>query len=149
MNASCISEDIDHHRRRFFCTAAMGIAATAGAFGLLPEHSAAAGISQATNQGNTAMATTESDAIRPFRVDVPEEELVDLRRRISATRWPERETVTDESQGVPLATMQELAHYWATDYDWRKMRGETERSAAIHDRDRWARHSFHSRSFET
>ena len=51
MNASCISEDIDHHRRRFFCTAAMGFAATAGAFSLLPEHSAVAGISQPSNQG--------------------------------------------------------------------------------------------------
>src|SRR3712207_3152294 len=59
--------------------------------------------------------------IRPFRIDVPEEELVDLRRRILATRWPERETVADESQGVQLATIQELARYWATDYDWRKI----------------------------
>src|SRR3712207_3676663 len=59
--------------------------------------------------------------IRPFRIDVPEEELVDLRRRILATRWPERETVADESQGVQLATIQELARYWATDYDWRKL----------------------------
>ena len=52
--------------------------------------------------------------------DVPEEALIDLRRRMAATRWPDRETVTDESQGVQLATMQELARYWATDYDWRK-----------------------------
>ena len=59
-------------------------------------------------------------AVRPFRVDVPEEDLDDLRRRIAATQWPEKETVADESQGVPLATMQELARYWATDYDWRK-----------------------------
>ncbi len=59
--------------------------------------------------------------IRPFRVDVPESELTDLRTRINATRWPERETVTDASQGVQLATMQKLAHYWATDYDWRKV----------------------------
>ena len=61
-----------------------------------------------------------TDAIRPFRINVPDEALVDLRRRIRATRWPDRETVTDESQGVQLATMQELARYWATDYDWRK-----------------------------
>ena len=60
-------------------------------------------------------------AIRPFHVNFPEEALVDLRRRIAATRWPEKETVTDASQGVPLATMQKLAHYWATDYDWRKV----------------------------
>ena len=58
--------------------------------------------------------------VRPFRVEISEEELVELRRRIAATRWPERETVGDDSQGVPLATMQELARYWATDYDWRK-----------------------------
>jgi pimeloyl-ACP methyl ester carboxylesterase len=57
--------------------------------------------------------------IRPFTVDVPEEKLTDLRRRIAATQWPEKETVPDESQGVPLATMQDLARYWATEYDWR------------------------------
>jgi pimeloyl-ACP methyl ester carboxylesterase len=57
--------------------------------------------------------------IRPFRVDIPEEKLTDLRRRITATQWPEEETVADQSQGVPLAMMQELARHWATDYDWR------------------------------
>jgi pimeloyl-ACP methyl ester carboxylesterase len=57
--------------------------------------------------------------IRPFRVEFPEQEIADLRRRIAATRWPERETVTDDSQGVRLALMQELAGYWGTDYDWR------------------------------
>ena len=72
-------------------------------------------------------ATTERGAqaadktvIRPFRVNVPEEELTELRRRINATRWPERETVNDASQGVQLATTQALARYWATEYDWRK-----------------------------
>src|SRR5918994_1457888 len=65
-------------------------------------------------------AATEHATIRPFRVEVPEEDLAELRRRIDATRWPERETVDDDSQGVPLATMQELARYWATEYDWRK-----------------------------
>src|SRR5262245_48249393 len=64
--------------------------------------------------------TDDRKAIRPFRVNVPEAELAELRRRIDATRWPERETVADASQGVPLVTMQELARYWATDYDWRK-----------------------------
>jgi len=59
-------------------------------------------------------------ALHPFQVNVPEAELVDLRRRISATRWPERETVTDQSQGVQLATIQKLADYWATQYDWRR-----------------------------
>ena len=62
----------------------------------------------------------DKTAIRPFRVSVPEEELTELRRRIKATRWPERETVTDQSQGVELETAQRLARYWATDYDWRK-----------------------------
>ena len=60
-------------------------------------------------------------AIHPFRVEVPEDALVDLRRRIGAMRWPEMETVADQSQGVQLATMRELARYWATDYDWRKV----------------------------
>jgi pimeloyl-ACP methyl ester carboxylesterase len=57
--------------------------------------------------------------IRPFRVDVPEEDLAELRRRIAATRWPTKELVEDRSQGVQLATIQELARYWETDYDWR------------------------------
>ena len=67
------------------------------------------------------MATIENATeIRPFAVDVPEEELADLRRRIAATRWPEGETVADGSQGVQLATMQELVRYWATEYDFRR-----------------------------
>jgi pimeloyl-ACP methyl ester carboxylesterase len=66
------------------------------------------------------MDTTENKAIRPFSINVPEDALLDLRRRINATRWPERETVTDASQGVQLATIQAVARYWATEYDWRK-----------------------------
>jgi len=62
---------------------------------------------------------TPDDTIRPFTVGFPEEDLADLRRRINATRWPERETVTDDSQGVPLAIMQDLARHWASGYDWR------------------------------
>ena len=58
--------------------------------------------------------------IRPFHVDIPDEALEDLRRRIAATNWPEKETVADQSQGVPLAMIQKLARYWVTDYDWRK-----------------------------
>ena len=65
-------------------------------------------------------AATASDAIHRFHVSVPKSELTEMRKRINATRWPERETVTDQSQGVQLATIQALAHYWATDYDWRK-----------------------------
>jgi len=61
------------------------------------------------------------NAIRPFRINVPEARLVDLRRRIAATQWPETETVADQSQGVQLATIQELARYWERDYDWRKV----------------------------
>jgi hypothetical protein len=57
--------------------------------------------------------------IRTFHVDIPDEALEDLRRRIAATQWPEKETVADQSQGVQLATIQKLARYWATAYDWR------------------------------
>ena len=63
----------------------------------------------------------DNAATRPFRVNFPDSELVELRRRINATRWPERETVPDQSQGVQLATIQALARYWATEYDWRKV----------------------------
>jgi hypothetical protein len=66
------------------------------------------------------MTTMSQPAVCPFRINVPEEELVDLRRRIAATRWPEKETVEDQSQGVQLATIQALARYWGTEYDWRK-----------------------------
>src|SRR5436190_17176342 len=63
-------------------------------------------------------AATENATIRPFRVEVPEEELAELRRRIAATRWPSKELVPDRSQGVQLATVQALARYWAEDYDF-------------------------------
>jgi hypothetical protein len=63
--------------------------------------------------------TADATAIRPFRIEVPEEQLAELRRRIAATRWPSRELVADRSQGVQLATIQELARHWTTDYDWR------------------------------
>src|SRR5262245_59886713 len=86
--------------------ALLAASAAAGAVSLLPGDSAAAA------DGNT---------VRPFKINVPEAALVDLRRRIAATRWPDRETVTDASQGVKLATIQELARYWASDYDWRKV----------------------------
>ena len=73
---------------------------------------------------NTAQAQTGgaagADAIRPFKVHYSDEQLADLKRRIAATRWPDKEVVSDESQGVPLATMQKLARYWGSDYDWRK-----------------------------
>ena len=63
--------------------------------------------------------STAATAIRPFGIEVPEEQLAELRRRLAATRWPSEELVADRSQGVQLATIQELARYWATDYDWR------------------------------
>jgi hypothetical protein len=69
----------------------------------------------------TQRSSEQADAIRPFpKVNVPEAELAELRRRINATNWPEGETVADATQGVQLATMQNLARYWGTDYDWRK-----------------------------
>ncbi|HEY1777438.1 MAG TPA: epoxide hydrolase [Solirubrobacteraceae bacterium] len=63
---------------------------------------------------------TDNTAIRSFEVGFPKADIVELRRRVNATRWPERETVTDDSQGVPLAMMQDLARYWGSDYDWSK-----------------------------
>jgi pimeloyl-ACP methyl ester carboxylesterase len=74
-----------------------------------------------TTTERDSVQETASPAIRPFRIDIPDEALEDLRRRIAATQWPEKETVADSSQGVPLALMQELARYWGTDYDWRKV----------------------------
>jgi pimeloyl-ACP methyl ester carboxylesterase len=74
----------------------------------------------ASNRSGAATAADDQQAIRPFRVNFPEEQLIDLRKRIDATRWPDKETVTDQSQGVQLATVQKLARYWQTDYDWRK-----------------------------
>src|ERR1700747_529570 len=73
----------------------------------------------ATQRGGEQAA--DKSATRPFHVNVPETELTELRRRINATKWPERETVTDQSQGVQLATIQALARYWGTEYDWRKV----------------------------
>jgi len=72
------------------------------------------------------MSTTAETAvgIRPFHIDVPDEELAELRRRIAATRWPSKELVTDRSQGVQLAALQELARYWETEYDWRATEAE-------------------------
>ena len=102
-------------RRTFLATVAV-----AGAFGLVLL--AAPGDAQTATEKETALAQSEitTAAIRPFRAHVPDEALVDLRRRLAATRWPDRETVPDRSQGVPLATLQALVHYWGTDYDWRQ-----------------------------
>jgi pimeloyl-ACP methyl ester carboxylesterase len=103
MDSITTSQEIDYGRRRLLSAAAMS--AVAGVAGLFPSQLAAASV---------------GDAVRPFRVDVSEEQLADLRRRIAATRWPDQETVNDPSQGIQLARIQELVHYWGTDYDWRK-----------------------------
>ncbi len=73
------------------------------------------------------------ETIRPFHVNFSDEALADLHRRILATRWPDQETVTDASQGVQLATMQKLAQYWATDYDWRKCEAKLNALPLIRD----------------
>ena len=107
--------------------------AAAGAFSLLPEQLAAA---------------AGAEAIRPFTISFPDDDLAELRRRVAATRWPERETVTDATQGVQLATTQKLADYWAKDYDWRRCEAQLNAAAELHHRDRRARHPFHSRALE-
>jgi len=99
------SEVINQNRRQLLSTAATGIAAV-GAASLFPRCPALA---------------AGAVAIRPFRIDVSDQDLEDLRRRLAATRWPDKETAADESQGVPLAVLQELVQYWQTDYDWRKV----------------------------
>ncbi|WDT75554.1 MAG: alpha/beta fold hydrolase [Candidatus Manganitrophus sp.] len=77
-------------------------------------------MAQASPRQKGGEQPADKEAVRPFRVSFPDTDLADLRKRIKATKWPERETVTDDSQGVQLATMQQLARYWGTDYDWRK-----------------------------
>jgi pimeloyl-ACP methyl ester carboxylesterase len=86
---------------------------------ILASSAALAGVGLLHGKPAGAAAAAE-DGIRPFRVSVPEEQLVDLRRRLAATRWPDQETVADGSQGVRLSKLQELVRYWGTDYDWRK-----------------------------
>ena len=95
------------------------LAAAAGAAGLLFVPSLAAGDARSSTEASQTGAAKAGE-IRPFRVNLPEEDLVDLRRRIAATRWPDRETVNDQSQGIQLARLQELVRHWGTAYDWRK-----------------------------
>ena len=76
---------------------------------------------EAVDQDRRLVGATPSDAVHPFHVNFSDAELAEMRRRISATRWPDRETVTDQSQGPQLATLQKLARYWVTEYDWRKV----------------------------
>jgi pimeloyl-ACP methyl ester carboxylesterase len=82
---------------------------------------AAAAAAAALSAPSAPFAPASEAAIRPFRAEFPEAALADLRRRIAATRWPDKETVADHTQGVPLATAQRLAQYWQSDYDWRKV----------------------------
>ena len=96
------------------------------------------------NEGGTVMSVTAT-TIRPFRVEVPEEQLDELRRRLAATRWPSRELVDDRSQGVQSATIQELAALLGDRLRLAQVRGEAERAAAVHDRDRRGRHPLHPR----
>src|SRR5262245_16990126 len=81
-----------------------------------------AGTISPDSEGAVTMTSAQvpDASIRAFQFHATDDQLADLKRRILATRWPEKETVSDSSQGVPLATMRELAQYWATDYDWRK-----------------------------
>ncbi|HKN21528.1 MAG TPA: epoxide hydrolase [Terracidiphilus sp.] len=100
----------------------LAVSAAAGSLGLIrlaaPSFASASEVSALpVNQSGAA----DGDSIRPFHISFPDSDLIDLRRRIVATRWPEKETVADWSQGVQFATMQKLARYWAADYDWRKV----------------------------
>jgi pimeloyl-ACP methyl ester carboxylesterase len=112
-----MSETPAFNRRRFCAAAAATVAA--GPLGLFA-HSRRLDAMTLTLTDVAQLTGSGQADIRPFRVNVPEAELADLRRRIEATKWPEGEQVSDESQGVQLATTQKLARYWATDYDWRK-----------------------------
>jgi pimeloyl-ACP methyl ester carboxylesterase len=110
-----MSETPDLDRRRFCATAAATVAATQ--LGLL---GFSRRVQAMTNVMTEVETSSEGAEIRPFSVKFSDAELADLRRRINATKWPERETVSDTSQGVQLATMRELARYWGTEHDWRK-----------------------------
>src|SRR5262245_21243165 len=102
-----MDESANFDRRRF-----LGVAAATTALLINRSNAMNAALEQGSGSGN---------AIRPFHVNVPEGNLTELRRRIKATQWPDRETVSDRTQGVQLATVQALATYWANDYDWRKI----------------------------
>ncbi len=78
---------------------------------------------------------TEDTAIRTFRIAIPEATLMDLRQCVLATRWPDQETVGDPSQGAQLAKMQQLMHYWGTEYDWRKVEAKAQFLAAVCNQD--------------
>jgi len=111
----------DLDRRRFLGAAAATVAANQlGLLAFPGRLDAMTGAMTATPTDVAAQTGTGTTDIRPFRVSIPEADVVDLRRRIKATKWPEKETVSDASQGVQFATTQKLASYWATEHDWRK-----------------------------
>ena len=110
----------DLDRRRFFGAAAATVATSQLALLAFPRRLEAMTEAMTETLTDVARQTSNGPDIRPFHVSIPQADLADLRRRIKATRWPEKETVNDESQGVQLATTQKLARYWAADYDWRK-----------------------------
>ncbi|MFI1467077.1 epoxide hydrolase family protein [Streptomyces wuyuanensis] len=112
-----MSETVPPHSRRTFLatSAAATAAAVAGSVNLFPARPAAAA------EKGAGIGPVADGSIRPFRVHFPERDLIDLRKRIVSARWPEHETVADHTQGVPLSTTQELARYWASEYDWRKV----------------------------
>jgi pimeloyl-ACP methyl ester carboxylesterase len=117
-----MSDEINNDRRRFLGAAAMSLAAAE--FGMMASAKADYGGSSSGSAAATPAksgAAADDTSIRPFHVSVPDAEVADLRRRVAATKWPERELVSDATQGVQLATTQKLARYWATDYDWRKV----------------------------
>jgi Epoxide hydrolase N terminus len=119
-------EEINDYRRRLLGAAAITLAATElGIFGSPNAQAGEATSPGAIPAGVTAIpvktaGAADDNSIRPFHISTPQADLVDLHRRIAATRWPDKETVADESQGVQFATMQKLAGYWGKDYDWRK-----------------------------
>jgi pimeloyl-ACP methyl ester carboxylesterase len=116
-----VSKNIKNNRRRFLGIATMTIAALLlGMSGSANAQSGHINSARATPVPGKLSAVAEDKSIRPFHINVPEEQLVDLRKRIAATRWPDKETINDESQGIRLAEMQALVRYWGTDYDWRK-----------------------------
>ena len=90
------------------------------------------------DQTQASNPAVSADAIRPFEFHASDEDLADLKRRILATRWPDRETVTDDSQGVQLATMEKLAAYWANEYDWRKCEARLNARMAVRSGLRWS-----------
>src|SRR5262245_19778284 len=116
----------ERSRRRFLQMSSLfGVAAALG-----PWKIARASAGSVTPQGGAGKPQTDKTAVRPFQFSFSDSEVADLRRRINATKWPEREQVADASQGVQLATIQSLARYWGTDYDWRK--GEAKLKAVPH-----------------